>query len=623
MDAAQKRIGELSGILDEEEERVERTAKILLQRRETPSTGAPETINGLMMGINPTAEDRRGVERQFDLRIDALVASATERVGALGLPALKEGLHNLRREEVDVHQKSIAEVLSALQQVENGLASITVPTDSATDRIRSARSALAALRAPLERMTERLRAHLNALGMVAPSRISHFEDPHVRAAFFEEHGDLETWSIEELGAARDAMRSDPTSLGETDRLRLTQVQQELQRRRSALLVPGAQVYMITGTRRAAPFGDDPRNSHAPEQWYREYMRRENYAIPGGVVRGELAVRDGRWFLRDTRGRWTRIQSEERERLWLADEITGGPDSWTLRYPEIHPPITEQAHFLMDAQRELASRASLSREEYLRHFGDAGRNGFESVHFRQRHDGNCFLLTSLYQIFQSEHCETLIRTSVSVVGDGFIVRLPLGSPPDAPESTKITVTRQDMRESVTDFGDVTLTIPEAAMESTHDGWVALEVAYTKAFRVTRGRGGLPSESLRRLIHGSTEIKGRMWRNPALARRILEGFHPGRDFLCAGTPDREIAGQDMGMHFDPPRRFNYFSVGRYRFDCGHAYSIVDVDLGRNVIDVRNPHDTRNPILLTFEQFAEAFDNITGVRMDYGASMREDVR
>jgi hypothetical protein len=618
-DDATKKVEELTKRLEQDEEKVQAADKILLQRRVTTGSGdEPDTISGFHMGIDDAAAKSHKEDEAFGQSIDDLLASAEKRLGVLNLSALKDTVHTLNRDQVDARYEDILDLRGELIGIDEQLLRMTAPNDAGAKRIKAARDVLAARMELLSRMMERLAARSIAL----PTATVRFNTSAELTAFFESHPDLEGCTVDELAAARDAIVAiDESARTGTDRIRLQQIRDEVSRRRSALLVPGAQVVLITRARTAYHTGR-PTSSVVVEQWYREDMNNYDqpdarmHTIPGGIVRGELVVRQGRWFIRDyQRSALYRLQPEEREQLWHEDEFTNGPNSWTSDFPEIRPPVTAQAQFLLDSRREVEERASLSRDDYLRHFGNSNGNSFESVYFRQGNDGNCFLIASLYQIFQSEHCEAFIRTSVSISGDGFDVVFPLGSPRNSLTSVKVHVSRSEMEETLHVNG-----VNRRSLESSHDGWVALETAYTKQFRTARGptNGGVPSRTLNHLLHGTNTVASRFWKSPALAQEVLRGFTRGRDFLCAGTPERDFAGELVRQIDRTEYRRNTFPVGRYRFLCGHAYTIVGVDLENNVIDVRNPHDTRTPMLLTLQEFAEAFDNVTGTRIDYSRSM-----
>lgn len=289
-------------------------------------------------------------------------------------------------------------------------------------------------------------------------------------------------------------------------------------------------------------------------------------------------------------------------VWHTGEIEGG------RAFNLAVPRHALAEMLNRRSRLLERYARLSAEDYHRMFDGP---------LQQQNVGNCYLIASFAALQASPHCESVLRTSVRVHGDGWQVRIPLG---DA-EGQWVTVTRAEMGSMMIERdaqGREELRPVVAA-----EGWVVLEAAYTKhrfgSVDRRASEGGHADLALQHMF-SARQLNTRLIfadgrensfndvpSQQSNAEAWLDSFQNQREIGTVSTPHRSEG--DRGT----------FEVDGQRFFYSHAYAVLRVDRQARTVIVANPHNTGNQIHLTYNQFMRAFRTIKSVEINYNRMFR----
>jgi hypothetical protein len=217
---------------------------------------------------------------------------------------------------------------------------------------------------------------------------------------------------------------------------------------------------------------------------------------------------------------------------------------------------------------------------------------------------------------SLHCKAILRTSVKRgPNEDYLVGIPLGS---SVKTEWIEVTPQDVQIQWYDReGRAALHPVKASL-----GWKVLEAAYiklatgAKAIRRERIEGGLGHEALQKLFGESvmSDLLGEFGDHSLASQgktQDLESwfrkFSNGTDMATVNS--RYVAGKTDKDSYT----VRTASQGEVKMHYNHSYSVSDVNRIQKRVTVVNPHNTGQPIIFTFAEFAEAFTQICSVRVD----------
>lgn len=273
-------------------------------------------------------------------------------------------------------------------------------------------------------------------------------------------------------------------------------------------------------------------------------------------------------------------------------------------------VASSARMIVKQHDVLRKSASLSEGRYHALFGG---------NLNQQNVGNCYLIGAFRAIQFSPLCETIMRTCVEEVSNGYIVRFPLGTRYD--DQRSIFVNSADLKPQTVmrDGKHVQLRPVQSSI-----GWQVIEAAFAidKFGVVDRSKmeGGLGSDALTQLFGpgvlrttidnqrgGTPDHQNSFAHGDASIRQNvltwLNEFNNGKDIATVNTP-RSVTGKDTEQ----------FTVDRYAFYRNHAYAVQSVDKFARTITIANPHDTGKPMTLTYNQFLQAFSDISGVRFEY---------
>lgn len=251
----------------------------------------------------------------------------------------------------------------------------------------------------------------------------------------------------------------------------------------------------------------------------------------------------------------------------------------------------------------------------------------SGNIEQANVGNCYLIAAFNSLYQHPRFDEMINTSMQQLDSNtWTVSFPLGS--KNPQQT-ITVTRDNLlfRSEAGQNG--------AARRSVEGllGWAILEAAYLKKKTGTMDR---------------TRMEGG-YGHEALAEMFGDDVKPFTGFLTAGIPLAKQLGRvppDMSddyLHakvqrdifkfldkFDPRkviatvnstrtssgRDTESYSVmsqnGPVNIWHNHAYSVESVNRATRTVTVKNPHDTSEALIFSYEDFLVAFSEMSAVTL-----------
>lgn len=301
------------------------------------------------------------------------------------------------------------------------------------------------------------------------------------------------------------------------------------------------------------------------------------------------------------------------------------------------------HFVDRRNRAIQEHSHMSETQY-RQLSDGPT--------KQAAVGNCYLVTALKTIRNSEeNFKALVMSSIEI-GDGFyIVHVPLGDP----NGQEITIMESDLGTHANPnflhrSPHSLLGIDERPVLGPINGpkvMKILEAAYAVLVReemelkgeIKPGRrhvdrslieGGFSVEALQKLL-GQDNIKpvtieGRLKSDGSsyymLRRRVdqvtkqLLAFNPGRDVLSVNSR-HPLKSESRWKIF-----YNAGENGRFQIFLGHAYAIENVIIDRNPttgdkfikeVVVTNPHNNSKRMVMTFDEFLDSFYSISGVQIN----------
>ena len=254
--------------------------------------------------------------------------------------------------------------------------------------------------------------------------------------------------------------------------------------------------------------------------------------------------------------------------------------------------------------------------------------------KQQNVGNCYFIASLNGMRESPHFEAIIRTSMKRVVGGWEVKIPLGSPTAKP----VKITPADLGPQKNPlFGkpDETGAIDQRKLLHPVDaslGYQILEAAFIKyknggILDRTKIEGGFGHRALldllgdnfskRKISSGDVEYNPL---NTNVGYSISSSFDRGTPFAQAKLTeflDDYDSAKYIATVNTPPSVVGdrgRFKVGEIEFATGHAYSIVAVDKFRKEVAVANPWNTGEKIVLSYDEFMRAFNQVSAVRVSY---------
>lgn len=331
---------------------------------------------------------------------------------------------------------------------------------------------------------------------------------------------------------------------------------------------------------------------------------------GAIERGWRVTRmtDGTWMLLKTvlhsKGSTPVGMNLNPDRIAHIHEIEGaGAEVTTL-------PQGKEFEFYQRFRGKLAKNASLLEHDFKRLFhGD----------LRQSNVGNCYLIAAFTSLKKSPYFEAIMRTSMRWSPEGYKVKFPLGGKEPRKE---ILVTPKDIGQQIIDPSTDEDRRSRINPVEASQGWKILEMAYVKLCTNTTDRrkieGGFGHKALvdmmgagvqSTVIHGKTVYESLEAGSQTKAiEKWLHKFHNGRSIATVNSirkksNDRvfyttQASGKPVTLYHD------------------HAYAIERVMrfCKPPTVTVKNPHDTSEPIIFTFEEFMKAFADISSVDIDF---------
>lgn len=318
---------------------------------------------------------------------------------------------------------------------------------------------------------------------------------------------------------------------------------------------------------------------------------------------------------------------------LLDDVEGlVTKSVPLRDVGFPDDLTRKASHGTPLPDETALRYIHNMNDYLRSYRTMTRDGFYKLFtgsLKQTRTGNCFLVSALNSLSKSkESFEVLMRTSITIGDDFYDVRVPLGDP----NGKTIRITQRDLQpQRNPNFGKMNADGDVNTREILDPldgplGFQILEATYIKVLsggamdRSLIDEGGFSLTALRSLLGDDAVRGGRLGNNggPNALRSqkdkiesYLANFHNGQDIATLSTKAPNGATD-----------VKTYQVGGHTLYMKHAYSIEGVQRhyegSRCIIDgivVVNPHDTSQKMLMTVDEFLDAFWMIDAVRIDLG--------
>lgn len=318
---------------------------------------------------------------------------------------------------------------------------------------------------------------------------------------------------------------------------------------------------------------------------------------------------------------------------LLDDVEGlVTKSVPLRDVGFPDDLTSRAPHGATLPDDKALRYVRNMNDYLRSYRTMTRDGFYKLFtgsLKQTRTGNCFLVSALNSLSKSKDAfEVLMRTSITIGDDFYDVRVPLGDP----NGKVIRITQADLlSQRNPNFGKVNVDGNVNTREILDPvdgplGFQILEAAYIKILsggtmdRSLIDEGGFSLTALRRLLGDDAVRSGRLGNNRGVnslrsqkdkVESYLANFHNGQDIATLSTKAPNGATD-----------VKTYQVGGHTLYMKHAYSIENVrrhyEGSRCIIDgivVVNPHDTSQKMLMTLDEFLDAFWMFDAVRIDLG--------
>lgn len=297
--------------------------------------------------------------------------------------------------------------------------------------------------------------------------------------------------------------------------------------------------------------------------------------------------------------------------------------------ELSGPIIEEAKRKRSQLLESRGLFSLSKEDFDTYF--ASRELEIGADLKQGNTGDCYIVAAVHAISRSPHFEMVVRSSMKRLPGGvWEVKIPLLSEGGEvvtifPEEILPQKNRKFFKRK---RGEV---IPDLRKKLTplkgKEGMRALEAAFIKQkfgfVDRLRAEGGWSDEVL-------LSLGGENFKKFSIVG--VEKYNKENKKLetlgLDSLDEKDMAYLDYYLeNFDPEIHIatvstkhyvsgvlGYRAMGSDKFLVpGHAYSLVNVDKERRVINLANPWDTSKSFKLTFGQFKQVFHALRAIRIN----------
>lgn len=214
-------------------------------------------------------------------------------------------------------------------------------------------------------------------------------------------------------------------------------------------------------------------------------------------------------------------------------------------------------------------------------------GIENLRFSQGNIGDCFVLAELYALSHSQKGRNYLEKMVAVDEKGdYIVSFYNEKP--------ITVQQSELNGEVYKNGTVKHCVQGDI------SLIAIERAYAKLIKLENdsanfiqlNNGGFPDEALYKMT-GLSSIVYSVKNNPQDVLKQIEKEGIENYVLTCSTPQRGEYGK-------------YMNSGK-KFITAHAYAIKSIDTKNDIIEIVNPHNTKNSEKISVKDFQNIFEYI----------------
>ena len=323
--------------------------------------------------------------------------------------------------------------------------------------------------------------------------------------------------------------------------------------------------------------------------------------------------DGRWFVEKAAptmsGEQMTAFSLDPNKVAHINEVEGTTEEMATM------PRDKAFEFVRRMRQHLERNATISPVEFKLLF-----NG----ELMQQNVGNCYLIASFNSLKASPHFEAIIRTSVEVTKDGYYVKFPLGG---KEPRTRIFVSHADLEKQKVNRSEDEYNRTSLHPVQGSTGWQVLEAAYVKlhtggAMNRAEVEGGYGHRALGEMFGTGVEqgtIEGNFSSSlEASGKKAdvvawLNRFHNGRDIGTVNTIRRR---ERRGERSDSGTYDAQASGRPVKLFYSHAYSIESVQKFNSppIVRVKNPHDTSQPLVFTFDEFVKAFADTSSVSLNF---------
>ena len=297
--------------------------------------------------------------------------------------------------------------------------------------------------------------------------------------------------------------------------------------------------------------------------------------------------------------------------------------WTKKYIEkakaLRNSVAQEAKERWNTILEKEEQFTLSKEEFNGYFG--------SEEIQQAETGNCYAVSAIYAMRKWSQFEMIARKSMKRNPDGsWEVRLPFMNE----QGETVIVTQEEIQpQKNNNFGKKHPLRNEIDTREAIDpikgpeGYQVLEAAYLKkefgvVDRAKSDKGGAPEEVLT-IFGGDMFSVSRIIKLPSIKEgsfiNFFENFNPDVYIAtCSGFQKKEDDDRKKIEEVIVAReKENTSQIKDIEIYMEHAYAIIGIDTEAKMIGIVNPHDTKEVIVLTLEQFTELFDGISTIRVN----------
>ena len=303
---------------------------------------------------------------------------------------------------------------------------------------------------------------------------------------------------------------------------------------------------------------------------------------------------------------------------------GVMESFTREKREIGNPVIEEARERWNQLMESRGLFQMSKVDFGTYFSS---HEFDiRTDLKQQNIGDCYLVAAIHAMSQSPQFEMMVRDSMKKLSDGsWEVKMPLLNKDGKvvtiiPEEILPQQNKQFLRR-----GKAAEVMPDLrrklAPVKAKEGLQVLEAAFIKqkfgSVDRLAAEGGYGEEAL--MAFGGDNFKE--VHHPIFSEKHLKMVASAPEKTQAKVNEKKVELENFLRNFNPnvdiatanSNQKVSFTKKFKLFVPGHAYSILGVDSAKEVITLANPWNTSRPIKFTFGQFMEAFDDVTGVRID----------